>query len=97
MQEGSDGVPALIADLRIRDVWLQQIVGMFVIIVTDSDAPSYMSCSATDVLVAAEEEKKYLTTAEAYHAPFSSFVVTVDEAVEHDGVLFLCHLAEGLS
>ena len=66
-----DGVPALIADLRIRDVWLPQIVGMFVIIVTNSDAPSYMSCSVSDVLVAAEEEKKYLTTAEAYHAPFS--------------------------
>ena len=65
LQEGSDGVPALIADLRIRDVWLPQIVGVFFIRVTDSDTPSYMSCSATDVLVAAEEEKKYLTTAEA--------------------------------
>ena len=87
----------MITNLRIRDVWLPQIVAMFDIRVTDSDAPSYISCSVTDVLVAAEEEKKYLTTAEAYHAPFSSFVVTVDEAVEHDGVLFLCHLAEGLS
>ena len=87
----------MIADLRIRDVWLPQIVGVFVIRVTNSDAPSFMSCSATDMLVAAEEEMKYLTTAEAYHAPFFSFVVTVDEVVEHDSVLFLCHLAEGLS
>ena len=87
----------MIADLRIRDVWLPQIVGVFVIRVTDSDAPSFMSCSGTDVLVATEEEKKYLTTAESYHAPFSSSVVTVDEAVEHDDVLFLCHLDEGLS
>ena len=78
----------MIADLRIRDVWLPQIVGMFVIIVTNSDAPSYMSCSATDVLVAVEEEKKCLSTAEACHAPLSSFVVTVDETVEHDGILF---------
>ena len=70
---------------------------MFDTRVTDSDAPPYISCSVTDVLVAAEEENKYLTTAEAYHAPFSSFVVTVDEALEHDGVLFLCQLAEGLS
>ena len=87
----------MIADLRIRDVWLPQIVAMFDIRVTDSDALSYISCSVTDVLIAAKEEKKYLTTAETYHAPFSSFVVTVDEALKHDGVLFLCHPAEGLS
>ena len=72
VQEGSDGVPALIADLGIRGVWLPQIEALFDVRVTDSDAPSYMSHSVADVLVAAEEEtKKYLTGAEAHHVSFS--------------------------
>ena len=40
VREGSDTVPALIADLGIRGVWLPQIED---IRVTDADAPSYLS------------------------------------------------------
>ena len=46
MQEGGDGVSALIADLEIRGVWLLQIEALFDVRVTD--APSYMSCSVAD-------------------------------------------------
>ena len=53
-----DGVPALIADLEIRGAWIPQIEALFNIRITDSDASSYTSRSATDVLVAAKEEKK---------------------------------------
>ena len=58
-----------------------------------------MSHSVTDMLVAAEKEKKkkYLTDAEAHHASFSPFVVIVDGALGHDAVLFLHCLAERLS
>ena len=78
----------MIADLRIGDVWFLQIEALLDTRVTDSDAPSYMSYSVTDVPVATEEEKKYLTTAEACHTSFSSFVVTVDGVTGHDAVLF---------
>ena len=93
--EGGDGVPALIADLGIRGVWHPQIEALFDGRVTDADAPSYMSCSVADLLIAAEEEKKkkYLTAAEVCHTSFSPFVVTVDGALRHDAVLFLCRLA----
>ena len=43
--EGSDTVPALIADLGIRGVWLPQIESLFDIRVTDADTPSYLSRS----------------------------------------------------
>ena len=52
-----------------------------------------MSHSITDVLAVAEEEKKYLSAAEAHYA----FVVTADGALEHDAVLFLRCLAEKVS
>ena len=65
VQEGGDGVPALIADLGIRGVWLPQVEALFDVRITNADAPSYVSPVA-DVLAAAEEEKKkkYLTAAE---------------------------------
>ena len=57
-------------------------------------APSYMSHSVADVLVAAEGEKKkkYLTAAEVYCTTFSPFVLAVDGALEHDDVLFMRRL-----
>ena len=77
VQEGGNGVPALIADPGIRGVWLSQIEALFDVRVTDADAPSYMSRSIADVLASAEEEtrKKYQTAAEVHHASFFPFVV----------------------
>ena len=94
--EGSDTVPALIADLGIRDVWLPQIEALFDIRVTDADAPSYLSRSVKNVLTTAEEEKKrkYVTAAEARRGSFSPFVVTVDGALGPEAVLFLRRLVE---
>ena len=66
VQEGGDGVPALIADLGIRGYGSHRLrYCQFDVGVIDADAPSYMSCSVADVLVATEEDKKYLTGAEA--------------------------------
>ena len=75
-----DDAPALIADLGIRGVWLPQI-----------DALSYLSCSVASVLTSAEEEKEqeYVTVAEACHASFSPFVVTVDGALGPKAVLYI--------
>ena len=84
----------MIADLGIRVVWLlPQIKALFDVRVTDADAPSYMSRSVADMLVATEEEKKYLTAAEACCASFSSSMhgVTVAGALGH-GAVFLSHL-----
>ena len=79
--EESDTVPALIADLGIRRVWLPQIEAFFDIRITDADTytPSYLSHSVKNVLTTAEEEKKrkYVTAAEAHRGSFSSSVVTV--------------------
>ena len=58
VHEGSDTVPALIANLGIRGVWLPQIEALFDIQVTDADTPSYLSRSVKNVLTTAEEEKK---------------------------------------
>ena len=73
-------MPALIAGLGIRGVLLPhlQVEALSDVRITDTDAPSYMSRSVADVLVAAEEEKKkkYLTAAEGSRASFSLFVVT---------------------
>ena len=47
-QEANDaeGVPSLIADLRIRGVWQPQTVALFDVRVTDTDAPSYSPATA---------------------------------------------------
>ena len=55
VREGNDTVPALIADLGIRGVWLPQIEALFDIQVTDADAPSR---SVKNILTTAEEGKK---------------------------------------
>ena len=49
-----------------------------------------------NVLTTAEEEKKrkYVTAAEALRGSFSPFVVTVDDALGPEAVLFLQCLAE---
>ena len=72
--------PGLIADLGVRGVWQPQSEALFDVCVVDTDAQSYISRSVADVLVGAEEEKKwkYRLAAEARHASFSPFVVSVD-------------------
>ena len=90
VQEGGDGVPALIADLGIRGIWLPQIEALFDLRFTDADAPYYMSRSAADVLVAAEDEKKKkcLTAAEVHCASFSPFVVKL-MLMGHWGIMLI--------
>ena len=55
--EGNAEVPALVADLGIRGVWLPQTEALLDIQVTDADAPSYLTRSVGNVLAMAEEEK----------------------------------------
>ena len=94
----ADG-PGLIADLGVRGVWQPQGEALFDVCVVDTDAQSYISRSVVDVLVGAEEEKKrkYRFAAEAYHASFSSFAVSVDGALGKEAALFLGCIADRLS
>ena len=79
-------------------VWLPQGEGLLNVHVVDTDAQSYISCSVADVLVSAEVEKKnYRLAAEARHASFSPFVVSVDGALHKEAALFLGCIANRLS
>ena len=72
---------------------------LFNVGVVDTDAQSYISRSVVDVFAGAEEEKKreYRLAAEACHASFSPFVVSVDGALGKEAVLFLGRIADRLS
>ena len=91
----ADG-PGLIADLSVRGVWQRQGEALFDVHVVDTDAQSYISRSVVDVLVGAEEKKKrkYRLAAEARHASFSPFVVSVDGALGKEAALFLGRIAD---
>ena len=91
--------PGLIADLGVRGVWQPQGEALFDVCVVDTDAQSYISCSVADVLVSAEEEKKRKNrlAAEARHASFSPFVVSVDGALGKETALFLGRIPDRLS
>ena len=71
---------------------------LFDVRVVDTDAQSYISHSVADVLVSAEEEKKRnRLAAEARHASFSPFVVSVNGALGKETALFLGHIPDRLS
>jgi len=97
--DGNELSLALIADLGVRGVWIPQVEALFDVRVPDTDAASYVNLSVSAVLATAEEEKKhkYLSAAELRHASFTPFVISVDEALRHEVLMFLQHLAERLS
>ena len=73
------GVSALVADLGVRGVWQPQTGALFDVRVIDTDAQSYAHRTVSAVLSTAEKEKrKYTHAAQAHHASFSPFVVSVD-------------------
>ena len=60
--------------------------------VTDTDAPSYLTHSVSNLQAMTEEDKrKYVSAVEARRG---SFVVTVDGAMGPEAVLFLRRLVE---
>ena len=97
--DGDNNSPALIADLGVRGVWIPQGEALFDVRVVDTDAASYVNRSVSTVLASAEEEKKrkYLSAAELCHASFTSFVVSVNGALDHGALMFLQRLADRLS
>ena len=68
------------ADLGVRGVWQPQTEALFDVRVVDTDAQSYAHRTVSAVLSTAEKEKKrkYTHAAQARHASFSPFVVSVD-------------------
>jgi len=72
---------------------------LFNVRVADTDAASYVNCSVSAVLATAEEEKKhkYLSAAELCIVFSTLFAVLVDEALGHEALVFLQHLAKRLS
>ena len=64
-----------------------------------TDAQSYISHFVVDALVGAEDEKKlkYRMAAEARHASFSPFIVSMDGALGKEAALFLVCIADRLS
>jgi len=83
-----DGNVVSIALIGIWGVWTPQAEVLFDIRVTDTDTASYVDCSVATVLASAEKvKKKYLSAAD--HASFTPCVVSVDEAFEHEALMFL--------
>ena len=80
-------------------VWIPHAEALFDVRVTDTDASSYINRCIAAVQASAEEEKKpkYLSAAESQHASFTPFVVSVDEALGHEALMFLQRLDERLS
>ena len=74
------GLPALVADLGVRGLWVAQTEALLDIRVMDTDAQSYTSRTVDSVLLSAENEKKkkYLDAVEARHASFTPFVTSID-------------------
>ena len=99
VRDGDADVPGLIADLGVRGVWQPQVEALFDVRVVDTDAQSFISRSVADVLVSAEEEKKrkYKLAAEAHHASFLPFIISVDGALGKEAALFLNRIADRLS
>ena len=52
------GLPALVADLSVREVWAAQTEALFDICVMDTDTQSYTSHTVDSVLLSAENEEK---------------------------------------
>ena len=84
------------SDLGVCGVWQPQGEALFDVHVVDTDAQSYVSCSVADVLVK-EKKRKYRLAAEARHASFSPFVISVDGALGKETALFLGRIADQLS
>ena len=73
------GISALVADLGVRGIWQPQAEALFDIRVIDTDAQSHAHRSVNGVLATEKEKKrKYTQAAQARHASFSPFVLTVD-------------------
>ena len=101
VQEANDacGIPSLVADLRIREIWQSQTVALFDIRVIDTDAPSYLHRDVASILSSAEEEKKrkYNDAAEARHASFTPLVVSVDGVLGRELECFIQLLTDKIA
>ena len=101
MHEADDSlsIAALVADLRVRGVWQPQAEALFDICVVDTDAQSYAHRTVDNVLISAEKEKKkkYNEAAEARHASFSPFVVSVDGYMGKEAKVLLSRFADKLA
>ena len=84
----------LIADLCVQGVWLPQAEALFNIRIIDTDAQSYLGQSPTQVLSAAENEKKrkYLDAAVAHRAHFTPLCFLVDGVAGSEAASFLKRL-----
>ena len=97
MQEADNarGIPALIADLGIWEIWQPQTEALFDIRVVDTDALPYVKRTVEAVLQTAEQEKKkFLEAVQTRCETFSPFVVSVDGVLGREAinsVTFSCH------
>ena len=95
----SAGIPALVADLGVRGVWQPQAEALFDVRVVDTDAQSYSQRAVTAVLSSAEREKKrkYAHAAEARHASFTPFVLSIDGLLAREAQFVVRRFADKLS
>ena len=101
VREASDaaGIPALVADLGVRGVWQPQAEALFDVRVVDTDAQSYSQRAVIAILSSAEREKKrkYAHAAEARHASFTPFVLSVDGLLAQEAQFVIGRFADRLS
>ena len=99
VSESNTDSPALIADLAVRGAWTHQTEALFDIRVVNTDAQSYLSKSAIDVLTMAEKEKKvkYQSACEERRAIFTPLCVSVDGLIGKEAVSFVKRIGDGLS
>ncbi len=92
-------IPALVADLGVRDVWQPQDLTLLDIRVIDTDATSYQTRAVKSVLRDAETSKKrkYSTACTDRRAAFTPFIVSVDGTLGSEATTFIRRLSERLS
>ena len=83
----------------MRGVWQPQAEALFDVHVVDTDAQSYSQRAVMAVLSSAEREKKrkYAHAAEARHASFTPFVLSIDGLLAREAQFVIRPFADRLS